>query len=187
MVKIRTKSGEEFEVSNTYDQIQRSITNNRAFIELQLGDGSARSISPTSIESVTRLTREGDSVYKANARNAKFPSNFPFPMSAEETAAAQAKLQPMKVFFDQKKEAMLEMKAKEDAAMNAAYQTRYGGYLHPTPKTEVPSLPSLPQGTELAPARKAGRPKNTLSKREIIRAELEAEYQAKKAAHPEGV
>ena len=119
MVKITTKSGQVYEVNDNFATIQRAMQN-KTLIEINTSDKKMM-LSPDSIESIEADKVETNSVYKLNAAK----SNFPFQMTEAQMLEQQAKLQPLKALFDAKKEAMLEMKRKEDETLNAAYQAMY--------------------------------------------------------------
>ena len=158
---IVTKSGQVIKTTDSFATVQRAMVN-KTLIELNTSDGVRKFIDPSAIESIEGEREEvRQSPYKPVA------NNFPLAMTAEETAAMQAKLQPMKAMFDAKKEAMIEMKRKEDEAMNNSYAVHYGGY---TPKEAAkeeflqgkieevaPSIHEVP-AEQLVPVPKRGRP-----------------------------
>lgn len=126
MIKLTMKSGEVINTEESFEVIQRAIAN-KGVIEINV-EGRRKILQGDSIESVDAPSIQvSNSVYKANAAL----SNFPFQQTPEEIKAMQYKMQPMKQFFDAKKEAMAEMKAKEDSIVNHAYAKKFGGYLNP--------------------------------------------------------
>ena len=133
-VKIITKSGEVIETEETFATIQRAMVN-KVLIEIRVGNNK-KFINPDSIESIEAAREEPNALYKQNAGRA---SNFPFQQTPEETKAMQRKLQPQMAMFEAKAEAMKEMKAKEDEAINNSYAKKYMGYMPETPEAEVPT------------------------------------------------
>ena len=150
MIKLTMKSGEIINTEESFEVIQRAMAN-KGVIEINV-EGRRKILQGDSIESVDAPSLQvSNSVYKANAAL----SNFPFQQTPEEIKAMQYKMQPMKQFFDSKKEAMAEMKAKEDAIVNASYARKFGGYLNPEEsKPEEPALESI-ESVPLVPAQTA--------------------------------
>ena len=124
MLKITTKSGQVLECDEAYATVSRAMQN-KSLLEIKVKGGKKLLLNPETIESIEADREETNSLYKQNYK----VNNFPFKMTDEETIAMQNKLQPMKILFDLKKQAMEEMKAKEDATINASYKAMYGDHI----------------------------------------------------------
>ena len=137
MLKITTKTGQVIETTESFETIQRAMVN-KQLIEIAVKNRKVY-IDPSSIESI-----EGEKEI-ASQHPYKVASNFPFKMTEEETLAMQMKMQPMKAMFDAKKEAMAEMKRKEDEAINNTFAHRYGGYMPKVQQEPLQERSSMPK------------------------------------------